>query len=169
MAFNSAWYLVHTKPRQESTAKQHLERQGYTVYLPLLEHSKRQSGKRIMIHNPLFPRYLFLQMTSGVDDWGPIRSTRGVSSLVRFGLEPAKVPNTLIAEIKARAGSDGYHHEEAANYTPGEKIHIMEGPFEGYDAIFQAKRSEDRVHVLLEMVGMAARVEVPTESIIKKG
>lgn len=149
-------------------AKEHLERQGYTVYLPLLQYARRKSGKRSLIHNPLFPRYLFVQLTTGIDDWGPIRSTRGVSGLVRFGQEPARVPNALIAEIKARAGSDGYHHEEAENFSPGEQVHITEGPFGGYDAIFQAKRSEDRVLVLLEMVGMAARVEVPAESIAKK-
>ena len=30
----TAWYLIHTKPRQEHIALTNLERQGYTCYLP---------------------------------------------------------------------------------------------------------------------------------------
>ncbi|MEN9764019.1 MAG: transcription/translation regulatory transformer protein RfaH, partial [Pseudomonadota bacterium] len=35
-----AWYLVHTKPRQEDIALMNLERQGYTCYLPRLSVEK---------------------------------------------------------------------------------------------------------------------------------
>jgi len=41
------------------------------------------------IEESLFPRYLFVQLDIGPQglDWGPIRSTMGVSRLVRFGVE----------------------------------------------------------------------------------
>ncbi len=47
----TAWYLIHTKPRQEHIALTNLERQGYTCYLPLLRVEKNpppqgRSGER---------------------------------------------------------------------------------------------------------------------------
>ena len=116
MTMQSAWRLVHTKPRQEREARKQLERQGYVVYLPMLQGSRHQRGKVINTATPLFPRYLFIHLTAGVDDWAPIRSTLGVSSLVRFGMEPARVPSRLITDIKAREGADGYHHKKEPEF-----------------------------------------------------
>ncbi len=167
MAGMSAWHLVHTKPRQELTAVENLQRQGYTVYLPMLNRRKYKSGKQIDTYGPLFPRYLFIHLTAGLDDWGPIRSTIGVSELVRFGSEPIQVPDDLITSIRAREGEDGYHHETAPKLTHGDKIHITDGPFSGYEAIFQAQRSEERVLILLDVVGKATKTEVPLSSVSK--
>ena len=40
-----AWYVVHTKPRQEDKALLNLERQGYRCYLPRLTVEKIRRGK----------------------------------------------------------------------------------------------------------------------------
>ncbi len=160
----SVWRLVYTKPRQEIEAQRQLERQGYTTYLPIL---CQHSGRRHEIHSPLFPRYLFIHLTAGVDDWGPIRSTRGVSGLVQFGTETASVPDELIAEIRGRAAEDGFHHEEKMEFKRGDSVRISEGPFSGYEALFQASRGEDRVLVLLDVIGQTTKVEVPAESITR--
>ena len=37
-----SWYLVYTKPRQEQTARHQLERQGYPVYLPMTQRSRKR-------------------------------------------------------------------------------------------------------------------------------
>ncbi len=166
---HSAWHLIHTKPRQEIEAKRQLERQGYTVYLPLLLKAKSKDGKQISAQLPFFPRYLFIHLTSGIDDWGPIRSTRGVSNLVRFGANVACIPEELIREIQARAGDDGYHHEDPQKLNQGDKINIIDGPLSGYEAIFQARHGKDRALILLDIIGKASKTEVPLASVVKDG
>ena len=163
----SAWHLIHTKPQQEQEAKRQLEQQGYTVYLPMLLKTKLKEGKQSNVQLPLFPRYLFIHLTSGVDDWGPIRSTRGVSNLVRFGVKVARIPEELIIEIQARAGKDGYHHEDSPEFKRGDKISIIDGPFSGYEAIFQVHQGKDRALILLDIIGKASKTEVPLASVIK--
>jgi len=167
MTSQPAWRLIHTKPHQELIAADNLKRQGYIVYLPLLNHRKQRGGKQVYVRKPLFPRYLFIYLTAGLDDWGPIRSTIGVSSLVRFGMEPARVPEDLITNIKSREGEDGCHHEHVQELKEGDKIRITDGAFSGYEAIFQAKRSEERVLILLDVIGVATRVEVLEGTITK--
>jgi len=99
-----AWYLVYTKPRQEGLAQENLARQGYGVYLPRVRLMRKRQGRPVAIIEPLFPRYLFIQLDTQSDNWGPIRSTFGVASLVRFGNEPAKVPDNFVAHLKSQVG-----------------------------------------------------------------
>ncbi len=154
------WYLIHSKPREEEVAKVNLERQGYTVYLPLCRLLRRRMGRRIPVIGPLFPRYLFIQLESGVDDWRPIRSTKGVATLVRFGTWPAVVPQKLVETLMARADPAGVHLLPGKEFRAGEQVRIREGIMHDYDAIFLAKSVHERVIVLLDIVGKQVRIEV---------
>ena len=82
------WYLIKTKPRQEKKAKQNLANQGYEVFCPIA----KLNNKLVV----LFPGYLFIQLNDKTQNWSPINSTKGVSYFVKFGLNFAKVPNSVI-------------------------------------------------------------------------
>jgi transcriptional antiterminator RfaH len=156
------WHLIHTKARLEKRALENLERQGYECYLPLFPMEKLCRGKLTVVHVPLFPRYLFIRL--GVEDsdksWGPIRSTRGVSALVRFGGQPARADDALIAFLKSReltlAGAP------ARLFAPGDSVCLTEGPFAGMEGVYQMTDGEQRAMVLIELLGKSAslRVEV---------
>jgi transcriptional antiterminator RfaH len=146
-----SWYLVHSKPKEEELAKEHLKRQSYQVYLPKIFARKRQSGRIIRAIQPMFPRYLFINLSDETDDWGPIRSTIGVSTLVRFGMEPAKVPENIIIKLKENENTNGYHDLPEKTLSIGDKVIIAEGPFEGYAATLFSKNSDERVVVLLKI------------------
>ena len=158
--FMKAWYLVYSKPRQESTAQENLERQGYSTYLPVTSVRRRKGGKAISEVGPMFPRYLFIQLSEKTDDWGPIRSTFGVSNLVRFGQIPLRVPDNLIKAIKVREDVSGLCILPERDYKKGDKVRIAEGPFEGYEAIFLSKNAKDRVSLLLTVVQKTINIEL---------
>jgi transcriptional antiterminator RfaH len=154
------WYLVYCKPRQEVTARRNLERQSYTTYLPLMRQSRRRSGRKVSVVTAMFPRYLFIRLSEETDNWGPIRSTLGVVSVVRFGQMPAAVPDELIELLGKREDADGIQLLPAEQYRVGEKIRITEGGFAGYEGIFLARSGRDRVTVLLQVLGRATRASV---------
>lgn len=153
------WYLIHTKPRQERTAQLNLERQHYTVYLPMHAYRKRIE--------PLFARYLFIHLDSESDDWGPIRSTRGVANLVRFGGVPAKVPDDLIKFLQNE--EDGHLEQKAERFCQGDSVEITEGVLAGYQGIFQAETSAERAAVLLNVSDRYTSVQVSIKSLEKQG
>ena len=101
------WYLVHTKPRQEKCALENLHGQGYQCYLPTLPSEKLRQGLVTVADEPLFPRYLFIRLGIGdtAKSWAPIRSTKGVSRLVSFGIEPARVDDGLIELLRTQEAS----------------------------------------------------------------
>jgi transcriptional antiterminator RfaH len=154
------WYVVHTKPRQEQRALLNLEQQGYPCFLPCLAVEKIRRGKLVVEDEPLFPRYLFIQLgheQSG-KSWGPIRSTKGVSRLVTFGTEPAKVDPQLIHTLQQRQVSLSIEPERL--FKPGERVVIVDGPFTGLEAVYQMADGERRAMVLIELLSKPTRLTV---------
>ena len=157
------WYLVHAKPRQEDLAKANLERQGYQAYLPKLRIPRHRMGRRVIRIEPMFPRYLFIRLDTATDNWAPIRSTVGVSTLVRFGMYPSAVPDDLIEYLRSRDNAEGVQDLPLHTFQPGEKVVIEEGPFRGYEGIYLAQSSQERVTVLLDIVGRSAKAQINIE------
>ena len=160
-----SWYLVYTKPRQEQVALDHLERQSYQVYLPKISRCKRLRGRYQDIVEPLFPRYLFIALNTVDDNWAPIRSTLGVATIVRFGEYPANVPDELIAALKGGENEDGLYDPSLPSFEKGQRVRLLEGAMQGYEAIFQAESSKERVIILLEIAGRFARVQISQHAI----
>jgi len=159
------WYLVYAKPRQERVAQTNLCRQQYTTYLPLVRQPRRRRGERISVVTPMFPRYLFVQLDRHTDNWAPIRSTLGVVSIVRFGHVAAAVPDDFVALLRAREDAHGVQVMPVEDYKRGTRVRITDGGLMGYEAVFVARSSRDRVIVLLEILGKHTRASVDAGAI----
>jgi transcriptional antiterminator RfaH len=159
------WYLIYAKPHKELVAKENLERQGYEVYLPMARVRRRRMGKGATCIEPLFPRYLFIHLDTKTDNWSPIRSTLGVSNLVKFGMHPSAVPELLIDLLRDRCDEEGIQDITQGEFKSGESVRVMEGPMVGLEGVFLAKTSSDRVMVLLDIVGKHTRVNMETEKL----
>lgn len=154
------WYLVYCKPRQERVAVENLERQGYETYLPRVRETRRRAGQRVKVIAPLFPRYLFIHLDEEFDNWGPIRSTLGVVSLVRFGQLPARVPDELLDLLRRREDAEGLQAIDPQPLKAGMRVRVASGSLAGYEGIFLAKTGRERVIVLLDILGKATRTQM---------
>ena len=155
------WFLIYTKPRQEKCALQNLEQQGYQCYLPILPKEKLRQGALALSDEPLFPRYLFINLAQDfmAKSWSPIRSTKGVSRLVRFGAEPARIDDALVDLLRAHEANALAKPERLFN--PGERVQLTEGPFAGIEGIYQMADGDRRVMVLIEL--MSKKVLMPVD------
>ncbi len=160
-----AWYLLYSKPRQERLALENLIRQGFKAYLPLIRNRRRRGGRYVSFVEPCFPRYLFIYLNDMTDNWGPIRSTVGVSKLIRFGDLPARVPDGLVDSLLAREDELGVQNLPQPEFDAGDLVRIVEGAMAGYEGIFKAKTGRERVIILLDIVGNSTRVELPDSQI----
>ena len=151
------WFLIQSKPRNEARALENLLRQGYETYLPLIEVERLQRGKLLRKFEPLFPRYLFLNLAAGVDNWGPIRSTLGVAGMVRFGQTYAAVPDPVIEAIRERT-----QEIRETLFAAGDIVQVVSGPLVGLEGVFEIADGEQRSFVLLEFMQKQQRVSVST-------
>jgi transcriptional antiterminator RfaH len=163
----TAWYLVHTKPRQEDVALANLERQGYECYLPQMRIERIRRRKAEVATEPMFPRYLFIRLDSSDQgkSWSPIRSTLGVSQLVHFGARAAKVDDALIDLLRQREQAmplDSMFHS-------GDSVVVADGPFTGIEAIYQTADAERRAFILLEILSKPVSMQIDTGRLRKAG
>jgi transcriptional antiterminator RfaH len=94
---------------------------------------------------------MFVQIDLEQEGDNVLRWTPGTTGLVRFGGVPATVPQNLIQELKKRiAQIEATVPERKRDLKRGDRVQITEGPFAGYEAIFDAHISgKERVQVLL--------------------
>ncbi len=164
-----AWFLVRSKPRQESVALTHLVRQGYESYLPLFASEKLVRRKPTVVQEPMFARYLFVRLdTSGQgQSWSPIRSTVGVSELVCFGSRPARVDAALIVTLREREMAQQANPD--ALFAAGDSVRITEGAFAGLEAIYQMNDAEGRAMVLLDLLSKPVAMAIDAASLHRVG
>ena len=159
---DSKWFLVFTKAREEKRAKEHLENQGFEVFLPMISFEKTNPSKSVILET-MFPRYLFIKINIERDNWTHIKSTRGVSHLVVFGQKLAEVPSEVILFLKERTAENGIYRQEITRqeFQQGDKLVIKKGILKGKEAIFISKKSNNRVKILLKLIHEMITAEIP--------
>lgn len=163
------WYVVYTKLRQEHRAFRNLDQQGFECFLPMLAVEKLRQGVLARAEEPLFPRYLFVR-ADAIDSgarWGAVRSTKGVSRLVTFGNEPARVSPQLVDKL--RSLSNAATARPQSIFRPGERLLITQGPFAGIEAIYQMTEGDSRVMVLIELLSKLARLSLSPANLRRIG
>ena len=148
----SNWYLIKTKPRQENIAKQNLENQGYMTFCPIAKINNQPVV--------LFPGYIFVRLSKTKQNWSPINSTRGVSHFVRFGLDFARVPKNVIEFIKTNQDNTVDKLINLNKFKSGDKVQISDGVFNNCLAIFKSYKSDDRVILLLNLLGQKQSIDI---------
>lgn len=156
-----SWFAVYTKPRQEHIALEHLERQAFSCLLPMAVNPyQRRSARRLRIE-PLFPRYLFLHARPDQQSLGPVRSTRGVATLVHFGSRLARLPEAVIRTINNRRDPEtGLVRLDPVPVRPGDQVKVFDGPFAGLEGIFMERKGEKRALLLAKLLGTESTLEV---------
>ena len=157
---HKAWYVVHTKPKQEARALENLQNQGYTCFLPMMQVQKLRRQKVQWVTEPMFSRYLFIQLDSENQNWSPIRSTLGVSKLVSFGPQPAKVPDELVAFLQ-----DAPQELVERMFAPGDTVQVAAGPLKGLEGQYLAHDGETRAFVLIDLLGQPQKLQMAVETL----
>ena len=160
------WYVVHTKPNEESRASNHLSRQGFDIYLPRYAKTRRHARKVDTVARPLFPRYLFVGLDLAFDRWRSIHSTFGVAGLIMAAEQPAPLPSGVVEAIRARESDQGHVRLGLApGLGIGSRVKLLDGVFAEHGGVLDRIADECRVAVLLQLLGRQVRVFVGAESV----
>ena len=156
------WYLLQTKFKQENKAAQELRNQNISVFLPLYKLEKMVKGNKVIKEEPLFSRYLFAWLDVENTNWTSVRSTRGISNFVAFGIGPAIVDQAIINELRQ---IDLLPNE--AYFKTGEKVRIASGSLKGLNGIYQTADGSSRSYILLEFMQQNQYLSIDNQLIEK--
>lgn len=156
------WYALHVKPNKELQVYRYLRSstQDVDVYYP--SYTVEPVNPRSKRIRPFFPRYLFVEAMLEEVGESALQWIPGAVGLVRFGGEPAIVPEHFIHDLKSRVVA----FEKAGgppgdDLKEGDRVRVASGPFADYEGVFHARLSgEERVHVFLEWLGKRMTVNM---------
>ena len=155
------WYVAKTHPNGEQKALFHLQRQGFDVYLPRylrrVSHARRISWQP----RPLFPTYLFVSMTGPDQRWRAIHSTVGVAHLICDERGPVPLPSGIVDAIQNEEDDRGLVLTgRKVPFEKGAEVQIMSGAFADHIGRFDGATDDQRVVILLDLMGRQVRAKV---------
>lgn len=165
---NMPWYALRVKPNKERVVSRRLQDKDIEVFLPMVR--VQPKNPRAAKSKPYFPGYIFVRVDLDTVGMNTINWMPGTIGLVSFGGIPASVPDSLILEVQQRLAEI----EKAGGLTfvdlePGDKVRIVDGPFAGYEAIFDMRLPDkDRVQVLLAFLSDYPQTVTLDEANVRK-
>ena len=154
------WFVAYTKPKSEFIAQVNLMQQGFEVYLPLYKKFKKTELGSKPQFEPMFPRYIFFRIQKEQQSLSTVRSTKGVNNLVRFGFEPARIQDELIAIIRdLEVSRNDITIAQASSFQVGQSVRLKHNALANLQGLVQGVGSK-RIAVLLEILGRPTVVQV---------
>jgi transcription antitermination factor NusG len=155
------WSVAVTKSANEQRAALNLARQGFVSYLPkYLSRMGKETKVKI-----LFPRYIFIMIES---QWHKVNNTFGISRLILTNENtPAIVGDEIIKGLKMREDNKGLISLPVpTKFKSGENIRVANGPFSGYDGLYDGMPARDRARVLIQMLGQQVPIELDESDLV---
>ena len=161
------WYLLRTKAGKERWVRDQLMTLVPGVFLPMLKARAPRWGRLATTVGPLFPCYVFARFDLA-KSYFDVKYLPGVQGFISAGPDPLAVPEEIIEQIKGRGVDDIVEIVEKP-FDTGERVRILEGPFRGFEAIFDRYLSgAERVAILLNAVEAAGlRIVLPASTVAR--
>ena len=150
--------------RGKSDNGRDLTNQGFTVFLPLREKTRRHARRIDTVRVPLFPGYLFVCLDLERDRWRSVGGTVGVVRLVMQGERPAPVPRGVVEELNEACDHDQVLHWKC-DLTAGQAVRVLNGPFTDLIGQLENMTESGRLRVLLNLMGGQRLVFLPIEQV----
>ncbi len=160
------WYVANTRVNAENTAAAHLRRQGFSVYLPRYMKLRRHARRRELVPRPLFPRYLFVGLGPENSRWRAINSTIGINHLVCLDGRPSLLNGAIIDELRHSEDENGMIVGKLkCRFNKGDRVQLIDGALCEQTGLFDSLDDNQRVVVLLDLLGRQVRVRAPIEAV----
>jgi transcription antitermination factor NusG len=151
------WYVIYISARHEKHVAKQCEERGITSFLPSYKSVRRWKDRKKEIELPLFPGYVFVQITR--EKRVNLLRVPGVVHLVTFRGEPAPVSIGEI-EMLRRGLTRSSAFRPHPYLKAGRKIRMRSGPMAGVEGIFVRKKDGARVVLSISLIERSVAMEV---------
>jgi transcriptional antiterminator RfaH len=158
------WFILNFKPNSHRQAARNLTQQGFETFLPLNNITSRKKSRFITNERPLFPGYMFISFDRTDSKWHKINSTYGVSRLITFNSTLKSIPTRFIDNLMKRYDLSG-KLLPMQKLKKGDQVAVLTGPFANFIATVEKYESEQRIWVLMDLMGRNSRIEIPTDDL----
>lgn len=156
------WYCVRSKPKKERAAAAQIESQlGLEVFCPQIRFRRKTARGPVWFQEALFPGYFFVRFDMAAMKQA-VAYSPCVLTIPMFLNTYVSIPAVVLEGIRRDLDEEG-SVDAGAPLEVGEETTILEGSMRGLKVkVIKVMPAEDRVGVLLEMLGTLVEAEFPS-------
>ncbi len=158
------WFILQFKANSHHQATKNLNRQGFETFLPLHDTTSRKLSRFISTSKPLFPGYMFIKFDRAESQWHKINNTYGVSHLITFDSLLKSIPTKFVDSLMKRYDLSG-KLLPIQKLKEGDQVKILKGPFANFIASVETYESEQRIWVLMDLMGRTTKIQIPSDAL----
>jgi transcriptional antiterminator RfaH len=158
------WFILQFKSNSHYQATNNLKRQGFETFLPLYDTTTRKASRFVTRTKPLFPGYMFISFDKTELKWHKINNTYGVARLVTFNNSLKSIPSTFVDNLRKRYDLSG-KLLPIVNMKKGDKVKILKGPFANLIATIETYETDQRVWILMDLMGGKTKGQTPSDNL----
>jgi len=158
------WFVLQFKPNSHHQAAKNLNRQGFETFLPLHDITSRKASRFINTTQPLFPGYMFIKFDRIKSDWHKINNSYGVSRLITFNSILKSIPISFIDSLMKRYDLSG-KLIPIQKLKKGDQVTVLTGPFANFIASVEKYESDQRIWILMDLMGRKTKTQTPSDAL----
>ncbi len=159
MLTDLAWYALLTRTRYENTVCEGLIKKSFDIFLPTISVPSKRRDRKVTLHPPLFPNYLFVKTSLNPNRHTEMLKTVGAIRLIGGATGPIPVADEVINSLRIMV-VNASHIAIGKRLKKGDPVCVVNGPFSGIRGFFSRYRGKNRVIVQIDALGQFAAVEV---------
>lgn len=156
------WYAVSTCARHEKKISDQFARSSIEQFLPLYETVHRWKDRRVRLHLPLFPGYIFVRIS--LLDQLKVLQTPGVVRLISFNGKPIPLADSEISTLR-HGLRFGLRAEPYPHLAVGRPVRIKSGPLCGLTGKLVRKKENFRIVIAVDLISRSIICDVSLEDV----
>ena len=156
------WFAVQVALRHERKVAFMLGSKGCVHFLPTYKSKSRWTDRAKLIEQPLFPGYIFCQITRPLARH--VLGTSGVRRIVAFGGRPYPLSDEEILVLR-QVVSSGEDVQPSQYLAIGERVEVTSGPFAGISGFLTHFKNQLRLVISVDLIQKSVSIEVDISSV----
>lgn len=170
-AHPSAWFAVHTRTRFEKRVDSDLREKGIETFLPLYSAKHQWSDRQRLVHQPLFPAYVFVRIAATQDMRVAVLRTIGITGFVGVRGIGTPIPDNEIQAVQ-RVLEQRVPFELYPFLKVGQRVRVRGGCLDGIEGIVTAINGDENLIVSVQLIQRAIALRIsgyPIEPVGRSG
>ena len=151
------WYAIYTYPRHERAVAEHLQSQSLVAYLPTLLTQSKWKDRRVQLHTPAFPSYIFAQIN--LAQRSRVLGASGVIRILSFNGKPMPIADSEIEALKLCLDR-GIGVERCPTLEVGDRVRVRSGVLEGLIGQISRCKKDRRLIVPITLIHQSVAIEI---------
>ncbi len=159
------WFALRIRSRHEKVAATVLQGMGTDIFLPVTKDERAWSDRRKVLDLPLFPGYLFVQLSLIDADIIRIRRAHGVVGIVGNQAGPLPVPAQEIQKIRKLVAVEARSclHQ---SFEAGDRVIVVRGPLAGIEGTILRFGSQSTLVIDVDIIQRSVCVTVARRDVV---